>query len=356
MSGTLKIFGAALDPLSSPERLKLKLAYLHYASRHPAGDKNSDPYDAIREFLIKEIPSLNRNVWFGKLEIESWLTPKPKLEHIKFINSATFYHFLRKNGCWHYALKVRDYVKKKILPSIPVMIGVDHSLTGGAILALSEYYKNLNVVVLDAHFDAIQYQDTNFYSPFPLQNHDQNKLFYKKGRRIPFYACGNFISHLIAKNIIHPEKLWVVGIQDEILESLKMGDKQKEIEWAQIEEYRSLMKRGVHLVSKTDFVSENFFLKLNGPIYLSIDMDIGSLSSIYSARFMNCIGLTYDEFTQSLYALSHAFRKSGFPLIGLDIMETDIHLFEASQSCRYQDYSREIVRDTFQAFFKKELN
>ena len=353
MRGTLKIFGAALDPLSSPERLNLKLAYINFTNKHPDVDKNSDPYDVMRKFLIKEMPSLNRNVWFGKLEIESWLTPKPKFEHIKLLNSETFSNFLRRNGCWDYALRVSNYVNKKILPSIPVMIGVDHSLTGGVIMGLSKYYKKLNVIVLDAHFDALQYQDVNPLSQLWLEGYCHSN---RKPKKITYYECGNFISYLIAKKIISPKNLWVLGIQDGILESWRAGSEHKKGERAQIEEYKSLVERGVHLISKTDLVCEKFFLKLNGPIYLSIDMDVGSLSSIYSARFMNCFGLTRDEFIKTLYNLSRAFRKSGFPLVGLDIMETDIHLLEASKSCRYQDYSREIVRETFQAFFTNRLN
>jgi len=356
MRGTLKIFGGALDPLSSPERLNLKLAYIDFTKKHPGIDKNSDPYDLMREFLIKEMPYLNGNVWFGKLKIESWLTPKPKLEDIKLLNTETLSNFLRKNGCWDYALMVSDYVNKKILPSIPVMIGVDHSLTGGVIMGLSKYYDRLNVIVLDAHFDALRYQDVNPPSQLPLPVHCHSNPFNRKPKRITYYECGNFISYLIEKKIIRPKNLWVLGVQDGILESLRMGYEHKKGERAQIEEYRRLVKRGVHLISKTDLVYEKFFLELSGPIYLSIDMDVGSLSSIYSARFMNCFGLTRDEFIKSLYNLSLAFRKSGFPLVGLDIMETDIHLLEASKSCRYQDHSREIVREIFQAFFINGLN
>lgn len=350
MKKQINIFGAALDPLSSPERLNLKLAYLNFLKKNQEVENNSDPYDEIREFLKKGTPSLDGDIWFGKVEIESWLTPKPKLEDIKLLSTENIFNFLCKNGCWDYALRVSDYIDKEILPSKPVMIGVDHSLTGGVIMALSEYYKNLNVIVLDAHFDALKYQHTNPRCQFPLGNNYHDKSFNKKSNKIPFYECGNFLSYLIDKKIISPKNLWVLGVQDKILESLDVRCGEEKGEGSQIEEYRRLVEKGVHLVSKRALVFNKFVLKLNGPIYLSIDMDVGSLSSIYSARFMNCIGLTYDEFIKSLHNLYRVFQKSGFPFVGLDIVEMDIHLLEANRFSHYQDYSREIVKEIFQLF------
>lgn len=345
----IKIFGAALDPLPSPERLNLKLAYLDHIKKTSQLDKNSDPYDATREFLKRKRSFSNGNVWLGKVEIESWLTPKPTLEDIKLLNVENVFNFLRKNGCWSYALRVSDYVNNKILPSRPAMIGVDHSLTGGVIMALSNYYNNLNVIVLDAHFDILRYQDMNSLSQSSAPGNYYSASFNKTGE-IKFYECGNFIFYLINKKIVRPKNLWVLGVQDEMLESLGRRDGDKEGEPAQIEEYRRMIKKGVHLISKTDLVFEKFLLELNGPIYLSIDMDVGSLSSIYSARFMNCVGLARDEFIKCLHNLSSIFQKSGFPVVGLDIMEMDIHLLEASGFSCYQDYSREIIEEIFKAF------
>ena len=56
MKQEVKIFGAALDPLSSPERLNLKLSYLDYLRVQPKENVHADPYDILKEYLRKELP------------------------------------------------------------------------------------------------------------------------------------------------------------------------------------------------------------------------------------------------------------------------------------------------------------
>jgi len=350
MKQQIKIFGAALDPLNSPERLNLKLAYLNFLRKEPEANKHSDPYDAMKEYLRKKMPFLDGNAWFGKMQVESWLTPKPKLTDIHLLNTETFTNFLNKNGCWDYALRISDYVEQKILPSKPVMIGVDHSLTGGVIMALSSQYNNLNVIVLDAHFDALRYQGLKANNQLACSNNYLKNEYLKKGDEIQFYECGNFISYLLDQKVIKPENLWILGVQDGILDSLKMQYNRSKAELSQTKEYMKWIKKGVHLVTKTDFVSKNFHLDLTGPTYISFDMDVGSLSSVYSARFMNCVGLTYKEFIKSIHKLSGIVRKSNIPCVGLDIMEIDIHLLEIAELSQYQDHSRQIMKEIFQAF------
>lgn len=105
MKNQIKIFGAALDPLNSPERLNLKLGYLAYLGKEPEAQKKSDPYDLIREYLSKEPLFIDRKAWFGKMEIESWLTPKPNLADLHFLTPEQFTNFLYKNKCLDYALR-----------------------------------------------------------------------------------------------------------------------------------------------------------------------------------------------------------------------------------------------------------
>jgi arginase family enzyme len=265
------------------------------------------------------------------------------------LTTETFTNFLHQNGCWDYALKVRDYVEEEIFPSKPVMIGVDHSLTGGVVMALSRRYEDLNIVLFDAHFDVLKYQPLNANSHPPCSGKPLNDSLLNKDNEITFYECGNFIWYLLEQNIIKPENLWVLGVQDEILQSLQSNCHQSEAEQAQIKEYAKLIERGVHLISKTDLISKDLHLNPNSPTYVSIDMDVGSLSSVYSARFMNCIGLTYDEFAKSIRKLFNTLQELNIPFVGLDIMEIDIHLLEANELSPYMDYTREMVRETIQA-------
>lgn len=352
-----KIFGAALDALDSPERLYLKLSYLRSLERELINDRIQDPYDAIRGFVTKGDPVFEESAWFGKIDIDTWLTPRPNLSDLEQITVENFGRFLSGNGCLHQALRLRDYVLKEILPSRPVMIGVDHSLTGGVILALKNLYENLNVVILDAHFDGVAYQyrklrgdsrEAQFHS---ANNQDAGEELIK------FYECGNFLSWLLEEGILEPGNLWVLGVQDELGEAVKCGCIKKKARSLQTEEFRKWVREGVNLVTKSDLISNTFPLDLAGPVYLSVDMDVGSLASVYSARFMNCIGLGYEELVKALLNLSHVFDSCGVQLVGLDIMEIDIHFLESteisSNSDRCKDLAKEILK-TFRPYLEEE--
>ena len=56
----MKIFGIALDPLNSPERLSLKLSYLNYIKNTPRGkSRYLEPYDLIKDYLKNKPPLIN---------------------------------------------------------------------------------------------------------------------------------------------------------------------------------------------------------------------------------------------------------------------------------------------------------
>ena len=98
-----------------------------------------------------------------------------------------------------------------------------------------------------------------------------------------------------------------------------------------------------HIISKKAVPSEITNLKLNGPTYVSIDMDVGSLSSVFSARFMNCYGLNRREFINLLLQVKNSIRINQVPLVGMDIMEIDIHLLEAAEYTLYKDNTKYIA-------------
>lgn len=343
----MKIFGIALDPLNSPERLNLKLNYLSYITNIPGKrDLYLDPYDLIKDHLQKESQLLNNGTWAGKIPIESWLTPKPQLRDAFLLSLLNFYNFLNKNGCLKYTEKVSNFVEKKIFPHKPVMIGVDHSLTGGVLTALSRRYPNLNVIILDSHFDVLKYhgmisqrQDRDGTKTSGKVDSDQDRFIYE---------CGNFLSYILEKGIIQPRNLWVLGVN----EILEMNDSPGDDKFSLMdkEEMRKWIRRGVHVAYKKEVISNSFKISLSGPTYISVDMDVGSLASIYSARFMNCFGFTYQEFLETLSELSRIIRESEVPLTGMDIMEIDIHLLEATSFSKFTDCTRSIVRDIFSIF------
>ncbi len=328
----IKIFGAALDALSSVERVNLKQAYLqHVRNRCLIEEGFRDPYDFVKGMVSQEV--VNHNVkWLGKISIPSWLTPKPQEGDSPRLSLSTLDRFLENDGCWDYALNVADYIRRKICPGIPVMIGVDHSLTGGPIMALRERHANLNVVILDAHFDVM----------YPEREYEANY-------QMNYYGCGNFLDRLLKRKIIPAKNLWIMGVQDELhREVTGRRDLRRKLDRSAAS-VRKWMEKGVHVIFKHQVQSGHFKLDLKGPAYLSIDMDVGSMSSIYSARFMNSNGLNRVEFLELLQEVFRKIRSSRHPLVGLDVMESDIHFCEAIKEKKV-DRTEEIIKAIFKLF------
>ncbi len=326
MKQATRIFGVPFDPPNSPERLNLKLAYLSHLARTPYRERFRDPYDAFEADLSDKYQFYAEGTWLGKMPVASWLTPRPLSSDLPMLTPHRFMSFLEENGCWDYALKVAKFVEEQVFPYRPIMIGVDHSLTGGLLLALTKRCRNLNVIILDAHFDVMGFN----------------------GEKLPFYQCGNFLSYLLEKEVIQPQNLWVLGVGEEILP--ENNQYKSSLSSRNTTEFEKWIDRGVHVLSRKDVVSEAISIELNGPTYVSVDMDIGSLSSIFSARFMNCYGLPVKEFLHLLSVVATSIRKADVPLLGLDIMEIDIHFLEAAEAASVHDYTRHIVKEILNLF------
>jgi arginase family enzyme len=357
MEENIKIFGAALDALSSPERVNLKLAYIHHRSNKSLGEEEGkDPYDFIKKCITKSTIKDQRINWVGKISIPSWLTPKPKGSDSPKLSVDKFNQFLKNNGCWKHALLVVDYINKKIYPSLPVMIGVDHSLTGGSIMALAKRYPNLNVIILDAHFDVMKVDriySEGYLSGSGVLNAENGK---KLGdiKTLDYYGCGNFLDFLLENKIISPKKLWILGVQDEISQELKQRNNSQHNLDLNALSIKKWVRNGVNIIFKNEVQSGRFKIDLNGPTYISVDIDVGSLASIYSARFMNSYGLNVNEFLQLLHRISEFIESSNEPLVGFDIMEFDIHFLEASKLKDIKDHTEQIVREIFEIFMINE--
>lgn len=349
MEQEIKIFGASLDALSSPERVNLKLAYTsHLKNRTLNRGEYKDPYDFIKTFVAKNITLNDKIKWTGKISIPSRLTPKPKVSDTLKLSVDKFDQFLKNNGCWKYALMVADYINKKISPGMPVMIGVDHSLSGGSIMALIDRYPNLNIVILDSHFDVMDMR-RNTISMFNLPN--TKKMKHKS--HLNYYECGNFLDCLLEREVISPKNLWILGVQDEIYRELRGGKYLREDSDLNAISIKKWMGEGVHVVFKHMIQSGHFKMDLNGPTYLSIDMDVGSMSSIYSARFMNSCGLSRKEFLQLLNKVSRLIEASRCPLVGLDIMEFDVHFFDVAKEKIVNDCTEQVIKEIFEIFLNK---
>jgi len=325
----IKIFGAAFDPLDLTERVDLKLAYLNWLRTHEmCEDGPSDPYEFL-ENVFKEKGS-DRVEWIGKLPIESWLRPKPFISDIPNIFPRRFTEFLDNNGCYDYYKKLVDYVRENMHSSIPVMIGVDHCLTGGVLKFLKEKYDNFNILIFDSHCDIVDLETRRSYFGSHLKLKDQ---FF--GEEI--YECGSFLSYLLKEKIIQPENLWIMGTQDldQFKENAEPLYSKKILPW---------IDQGMHVVSKENLMLFGVPDEVRGPTYISFDMDIGSLSSVFATRFLNYIGLSTEQILNLVDDLSKRIRAKQIELIGLDIMEIDIHFLGANIE-GHKDYTAQITTE-----------
>ena len=152
----VKVFGAALDAADFPFNVQTKLAYLNRLNHQIIPEPNIlDPYDGF--LFYSRVLADEKYIKMGKFPIDSWLTPKPNIEDFPLINQSMFQKCTNNGTIKDYSDKLENYIKSKILPDIPLMIGSDHSLTGGVLRALSKKYGPINilVVIFDAHFDGI---------------------------------------------------------------------------------------------------------------------------------------------------------------------------------------------------------
>jgi arginase family enzyme len=329
----IKIFGAAFDPLDLQERVDVKSAYLHYLKFQggtPGGDF-LDPFSYLESHLNNGHPPSEKVEWIGRFPVESWLTPKPSISDLGYISKEAYSDFLDRNGCRDYYNKLLEYLGRNMDSCIPVMIGVDHCLTGGVVKYLRERYDQFNVLVFDSHCDLIDFETRRRY--FGLSWEDSSN----SGVGKDIYECGSFLCHLLREDIIRPENLWIVGSQD--LHHLKQQAEtlftQRILPW---------IDQGLHIIPKDDLIRRGVPQEIKGPTYISFDMDLGSLSSVLATRFLNYIGLDREQFLNLVGEVSGRIKAKSMDLIGLDIMEIDVHFLEAEIDGE-QDYTVEIASE-----------
>lgn len=317
-------FGCPLDADERHESIKEKLALI--------GEKRliGDPYDGIMEILRREIPL---GLWSekGSIDLPDWLRPIPSLNDEENINTETFVNFIDHGGFETHAQEVGDFVAKDILPDIPCMLAVDHSLTGGAFSKIAELYgpENISLIVLDSHTDAIpmpilsemiQYDiDTN-----PDTVHDRNDPFIYD--RPDSYNASSFLHHLLTEEVVKPKNLYILGTSD------YPSKHASRIKDPRIENYvnifSQLKRRGVTLLTKNELLISPSKLKYifdhikNPYAYISIDMDIGARNGIEGVRFLERQGLNEQQIYRIVDHLRGLF-SNGVQLAGMDLTEID---------------------------------
>lgn len=362
MCKEIGLFGVPFDPTVSSESLLIKLAYIRAKMYGKIIYPDYlDPYDYLSNNLP---PAFSKKTFLlGKIQMPTWLRPKPTPADLSKLNLDSFASFMEKGGCLRVAAKVHNFITNKVLPRIPGMIGVDHSSTYGAILSLKKYQREeLALIVLDSHFDAVPAklrQELFEYAkranvPFIAQD-----LYFQSNLASPTSSSGlkseqldaeNFLLYVINHKMVDAKNLVVIGISDypsKLLEKVNDRAVRKYVNF-----FKSLEKLGVHFVPKLSLckcknVKSLIEEALEGltaeRIYVSMDIDVGSLSSVYAARYLNTIGLSLEQI-RNIFKSLLSFFSGRLTLCGFDLMEIDIHKLGARINGSHKDETGEISK------------
>ena len=209
----IKVFGAALDPNDDPMKILAKCAYINRLAQNLIDPEKDflDPYDGILKY--SKVLQQENFIKMGKFPVESWLTPRPNVEDYHKLDPRVFQEFSNSGNLGEYSIKMEGFIRDNILPDIPLMIGVDHSLTGGVLGALSEEYgaENILIVIFDAHFDAIPASISKELAEYAKEHEEVVKTLIpitldlediKEIEINDTYTCASFLDHIISDKII----------------------------------------------------------------------------------------------------------------------------------------------------------
>lgn len=296
-----------------------------------AAGGSHDPFDAVMSLIRQDIP---HDLWIeaGSFPIPSWLRPKPDCKDRSQITTENFISFIDENGCKRIAFELSRYVSSHILPGIPCLIGIDHSLTGGAYLAISELYgkENISLIIIDTHTDAIPMDALSAAIQYDIETnpnsvHDpQDSFLYNRSNS---YNASSFIHHMLADQLLDPNHLFIIGISDYPQKKMFRIKDKRISQYVNI--YKALNRNGVKLVTKQDCLLKTNKLKalinqISTPfIYISIDMDIGALNALEGVRFRNWKGMGEEQIYRLIDTITTSLFKRNIQLAGMDIMEID---------------------------------
>jgi arginase family enzyme len=354
-----KIFGVALDVADDPWSLQLKWASM-MATRKEGDGFYADPYDAVANKLL-EYQEFELG---GKFPIPSWQGSRPQPSDGNLVSVENLQQFVANGGLLETMKRLRDFVESSIFPAFPVMIGIDHSATGGVISALAKKYnpEMLSIVVLDRHFDAIplSLRMDGLFRSTPGATHPSLVPLGEKGRPQPWnvneldqYCCGNFWAYLIDEKIVLPDHLLFIGVAD-------YPSPQIDPKWQRFRErYLSFEERGCsffplwkfngsYAKSLTQFIYE----KVKTPyVYVSLDLDVGAYHCINAARYMDGPGISRENLLDIGRIIAEGNQNGNFILVGFDIMEFNMHFLGIETTEGGKDLTLPLVLD-----FIKTLN
>ena len=361
-----RIFGAPFDPLDRPEKVELQRAYLLAVQKgvlpatHPL-----DPYDLILDCLPPDFIGSQAQP-LDKFPIPGWLRPRPLIEDLPSLKPMHFTAFLDSGGCEEMTLDLKEYVSRRVFPDSPLMVGVDHCLTGGILMALAERLgpEKYSVLLLDSHFDGIPLKirrqaglralshDPTVTSPFICGDNAPGEF----SHYVESYCCGNFLNYLLMQGTMLPEYTFVVGVTDYPFynDSSCMDPRQELYK----KSYEGFQRMGVTFIPGGEYEPlllgrlQEVLNSISTPwVYLSIDADIGARNALYAARFLDRRGLSAATIGHIFDLIGRYIRMGAFQLVGVDIMEIDVHLAGVTLPTGIVDQTAQFFGREFQKLF-----
>jgi len=315
-------FGCPLDCDEKYDSIQEKRAGI----RTP--DESDDPFDSVMSIIREEVPG-NLFQELGSLPVSDWLRPIPGSEHRSRLSAEDMVAWMDGGGCREVSREVEKFVTERILPAVPCLIGVDHSLTGGAFHSLTRHYgaDAVSLIILDSHTDAVPMANLAEAIQYDMENnpdsvHDPNDpLLYN---RPDAFNASSFVHHLVKEEIIAPKNLYIIGVSD-FPDKRAMKIKDPRIR-RYISAFTGLRRQGVRIVTKKDLKTGTAKLKtllrqIDTPyVYVSIDMDIGAANALNGVRFLNYTGLAEKQIHTITDAIC-ATLSGKTRLAGMDVME-----------------------------------
>jgi len=304
-----------------------------------------DPYERVLALALSRLEGdLTRCI--GSLDVPAWLRPIPKGIQRGSLRVEEFVKFIDRGDCRKWAEKAAMAVRG-ILPDIPCLIGIDHSLAGGAIQELARMYapENMSVVVLDSHTDAISTKVMGGLLAFDMETnphslHDPEDPYLKN--RPESYNAGTFLLFLLDEGSVLPENLYLLGAGDTPPKrASRVKDSRVE---KYVEAYATLRRRGVKTLTKEDLIKNPSKVKavlgdITTPyLYLSVDMDVGAGNALRGVRFKERIGLNERQIMGVTEHIAHLL-KGNIRLAGIDLSEFNPRYHQLSeQPCMDRTY------------------
>lgn len=282
----------------------------------------------FKDPVIGMLTELNLQTEHIDNKVELWLTPTPPPEMLFMLTVENFVTFIDSNGCLDYARDLTKVVKSKVLPDLPVLFGVDHSLSGGVIDALCDEYggENLRVVVFDSHFDFIPPTIRCGLIQYDVETNPETKFSPNDPyiyNRPDSYNADSFLSY-VAKSV-PMENIYVVGVSDYPPKAAEEIEDERVRRY--VEFYKGIESSGVHVIRKREIQSNlqtvsSMLSRTNLPFtYVSVDVDVCANTSVRGARFLDYFGITHRD----LYGLVSSISKSNSKIVGIDFMEFDVY-------------------------------